>query len=235
MLFGSLVAEQLRDTLPNRALSRPTWLQPGVDSQMDDALLSQIDRFLQIICEAVSIEPDAPRILSHPLLQPGAAWEIPVRSLLAVFLDNTPQKSTLWTGEVFDRHVTNRPTMETKFGLVESAPDGIAMINTRPGMSRDAAVTEGLTMADWLGTVFGVEGEALERAITQVRDICNDRISFNELDRYIEQLERRDVPAAPESDWERVDAYEAWRDKELSIMVAFRLSYSTRIPGLKKV
>jgi hypothetical protein len=86
-----------------------------------------------------------------------------------------------------------------------------------------------------LGTVFRIEEEAMSRAITQIKDICNDRISFNELERYIEQLERKNVPSAPESDWEREDAYDAWRDKEISLMTAFRLSYCTRVPGLKKV
>jgi hypothetical protein len=145
MLFGSLVAEQLRDTLPNRSLSIPSW-QTGADSLIDDALLSHVDRFLQVIREAVGVEPDSPHILSHPLLQPGAAWEIPVRSLLAVFLDNAPRKSALWTGEMFDHHVVSRPNIETKLGLVEAAPDGVIRINSG-GASGEEPI--GLTMADW--------------------------------------------------------------------------------------
>ncbi|KAI9344827.1 hypothetical protein DFJ73DRAFT_494291 [Zopfochytrium polystomum] len=180
-------------------------------------------------------------ISSHP----GAAWELPIRSLLAVFLDNPPTRDSAPRIDHLDAEISSRspnpttttPGLITKFGRLEAA-DGVSRIQeilVQDGKSTARQGVGALTMADWLRKVFQLDEETMDKAIAQVKAICNDRIAFNELERYLEQLENADVPSAPSSDWEKQEVYNAWRDKEILIMMAFRMSYLARMPGLKKV
>ncbi|KAJ1553707.1 hypothetical protein HK405_007149, partial [Cladochytrium tenue] len=286
LLFGALVTEEQREALPNPAIGPAPW-QPRQDSAADDAILAQVDRFLTALRESVAAEPDAHIVLAHPLLLPAAAWDVPVRRLLAVFLDNPPRELVPPPGpgaatlDHLDaavappppsRSVTSasrsaasssaasssssgfgdmRPVMRarlaTRFGVVE-AWDGQSRLSARAPAAAAAPATAaaaaaaaasatagGLTMADWLAAVFEVDDETYGRAAAQVRAKCNDRVAFNELERYVEQLEASAVPAAPPADWDRVEAYEAWRDKELLVMTAFKLAYLARLPGLERL